>query len=151
MKKIKYPLILSSIIMLAACSKNEDEKKSIKMTVTADRPFSTEEICEHMESNVINVAPLDTFVLTIHLSSTEPLSQLKLSLHDAGDCHEHERPATEWTMNKVIDIEGTEVTIQDTIIIPIDVEHNNHHLDILALDESGYQSDAEELNVLVSE
>lgn len=149
----KYYLIsLAGIIALtASCNENIQKDASITTNISSNIELSTQDICGHEENNVIVLKPLDTLILTTKIQSVYPLSQMKLNIHDAGDCHDHERPAVEWSYSKIFDLEGTDVTRHDTIVIPGDVELHNHHLDITILDETGFQGEEVEYNLLIVE
>jgi len=149
MKKLILPLLL--IVSLAACNKKTEDTTAPVVSVSLNHDLVNMDICEHEESNVIQVSPLDTIIVTGTITSATDLSQVKINIHDAGDCHTHERPMVEWSYIKIINVSGRTATFTDTIVIPSDAELHNHHMDIMALTENGVQSEEIEFNVWIQE
>lgn len=149
---MKRKLFLLPVLALSVFScKKENNAGNPKIEVTVNRDVVTMELCGHTEKNVIEVAPGDTLILTTHIEGDNELSQLRIDIHDAGDCHSHERPAAEWSYHKIVDLASKHVERRDTIIVPMDSEHHNHHMSLKVLDKEGLSSDEVEFNVLVEE
>lgn len=148
MKKILLILLVPAFIF--SCKKKED-KKAPTISISINHEIKTLEVCDVMENNVIELMPGDTCILHSEIHGDNTLSQLKIELHDAGDCHSHERPMIEWVYSKIVDLESNHVNRADTIIVPHDAEHHVHHLSLKVLDVEGLASEEKEFNVLVEE
>lgn len=150
-KNLSFATATFFVISTMISCGNNDPALAPTIDVTLNHDIITMEVCEHMENNVIQVLPLDTLIITSHIEGDNDLSQMKIEIHDAGDCHSHERPITEWVYSKIVDLNSTSVTRTDTIIIPADVEHHNHHMSFKVLDSEGLSSEEVEYNLFVEE
>ncbi len=98
----------------------------------------------------------NSFVVQVGLTDNEDLSQLKISVHSADDGHGHvDLPGYEglenvglWSYSRVFDLSGTASSPTSTIAIP-DTITGVWHLEIMAIDQSGNESDEKVYNLVV--
>lgn len=97
----------------------------------------------------MKVSTGDTLSFTFLFKSVNQLSQYKIDAHNNFDCHEHGK-SMEWSVLKITDISGTEITINEQLIIPENASAGNYHLMIRLLDVNGYEAETKEFNVIIS-
>jgi len=154
MKKILL-LSFSTVILAASCSKSEDDKDTPKPTITIlNTDLQTDDICGHIEDNVIGVLTNDTLTVMLKFEGTNTLSQYKISAHQNGDCHEHESTgiglSEDWEVNKVVDLSTNLLEVTEKFHIPQDAHIGNYHFTVQLVDVKGVEADSKELNIVIA-
>lgn len=150
---MKQSLIILSVLLFVFSCKDpkDDTSKSEKPTITIinqSSPAVSEQLCGAPFDNVLKVATGDTLRFTFVFKGSNPLSQYKIDVHNNFDCHEHGK-SVDWSVLKIVDLTGTEVTIEEELIVPQNASAGNYHMMIRLLDIYGYEADAREFNVII--
>ncbi|MEY2764163.1 MAG: hypothetical protein RLZZ205_587 [Bacteroidota bacterium] len=102
------------------------------------------------------LSPGQSFVVTMPVTDDEQLSQLKIGVHSADDGHGHvDLPGYEglenagtWSYTRIFDLSGTMASPTATIAVP-DTISGIWHLEIMAIDQSGNESEERVYNLVV--
>lgn len=147
-------LLTSSCFIFSCENKNsnndiEPSKPTIEI-LSCSHALQSALICDELSNHVIEIEPGDLLTLQVSLEAAQDLSQYKIDIHENGDCHDHgERPLSEWTYSKVVDINGKTTIENIEINVPADAEHSNYHFKLQVVDKGGLESEPENLDLIV--
>lgn len=157
MKKTILPglcLILAASWLFQGCKSDKEGQaagsKPVISVLSQSVPSETAEVCEEESDNVLFLQTGTTLTLELKFTGSSNLSQYKLDVHDAFDCHEHKSTATPWSLSKIRDLQGTEATVTEQLTVPADAAAGNYHLMIRAVDISGRESEEMEFILVIT-
>lgn len=130
-------------VLLNACTDPDTTEPIIE--ILSSTPESAQSlVCGEMEDLVITLSSTDTLSVQFKVSDDSDLSQYKLDLHQNFDCHGHagKVETTDWYVLNIVDLQGSEQTINRQIPVPVDVTTGNYHFGIQATDQSGNSAES---------
>ena len=109
-------------------------------------------VCGENENHVVVLSSTDTFSGQFRLTDDSDLSQYKIDLHNNFDCHGHtgKVESTDWIVLDIVDVDGSEQTIDFSLPVPMDVTTGNYHFSIQAADASGNSAESVIYSLLVT-
>ncbi len=155
MKKVlSLVAIAFSMFLLSSCDKdktNPENENVLGITILETSvPKESAEVCGTMQDNVLKLTTGVPLVLKMQLKGNRNLSQYKIDIHANFDCHGHERPLSEWHYLKVENISGKDVTVTETIPLPLEAFTGNYHCIIRLIDEEGNEAPFTEFSLIVN-
>lgn len=147
----QFVFLLSLTLVFFSCKdkKKKDEKPVISV-ISQSSPSVSEYLCDAEFNNVLKIGQGDTLRFTFVFTGANPLSQYKIDAHNNFDCHEHGK-SVDWSVMKVVNLSGTEATIEEELIIPENASVGNYHMSIRLLDIYGNEAEEKEFNVIIIE
>lgn len=138
-------IAFGTLLSLGACIETDTVTPDIEVlsSTPAPQPFM---VCGIMEDGVYVVRSNETLTMEVRFSDNEALSQYKLDIHNAFDCHGHVRMAApqdeaiEWIILEVEDISGTEHMQTLELTPPANPAAGLYHFHIQVIDKEGNQS-----------
>ena len=121
-----------------------------------ERPVINNVMVNSVQQETHELTAGNSFVVQVGLTDNEDLSQLKMNVHSADDGHGHvDLPGYEglenvglWSYSRVFNLSGTTSSPTSTIAIP-DTITGVWHLEIMAIDKAGNESDEKVYNLVV--
>ena len=136
-------IFLLAAVGLQSCTDPDTTAPIIEvLTLTpADGPGT---VCGEMENHVVTINSNGTFSGQFKISDDDELSQYKLDLHNNFDCHGHSGKVetTDWYVLDIVDLSGSEQTLNFSLPVPADVTSGNYHFSIQAADASGNSAES---------
>lgn len=121
-----------------------------------ERPVINSVMVNSVQQETHELTAGNSFVVQVGLTDNEDLSQLKINVHSADDGHGHvDLPGYEglenvglWSYSRVFNLSGTASSPTSTIAIP-DTITGVWHIEIMAIDKAGNESDEKVYNLVV--
>ena len=121
-----------------------------------ERPVINNVMVNSVQQETHELTAGNSFVVQVGLTDNEDLSQLKMNVHSADDGHGHvDLPGYEglenvglWSYSRVFNLSGTTSSPTSTIAIP-DTITGVWHVEIMAIDKAGNESDEKVYNLVV--
>ncbi|UII26782.1 DUF4625 domain-containing protein [Fulvivirga maritima] len=144
MRNIVILCILSTAIIFSCGDSETPLPEQPEINVVQVHPHvETLEICGENDPRSIALTSADTLAITFNLKGQNGLSQYKIDLHSNFDCHTHGRiNQAPWYVLKVEEVEGSEATVDERLIVPQDVQAGNYHFMLQLLDQKGNEAEA---------
>ncbi len=147
---MKTQWVAMGMIVLTTFSCKPEEVQDV------ERPVINSVMVNSVQQETHELTAGNSFVVQVGLTDNEDLSQLKISVHSADDGHGHvDLPGYEglenvglWSYSRVFDLSGTASSPTSTIAIP-DTITGVWHLEIMALDKAGNESEEKVYNLVV--
>ncbi len=141
MKILKSLSILTFSIISFSCQHNSDNIPPIMDIISISPSLETAPVCGTSEiNNVIKVSTGDSLKFTLKLSDAGGLSQLKIDIHENFDCHGHKTTINPWQLLEIVDLDGSDLTINKSIKIPDNATAGSYHFQLRVLDMSGNET-----------
>lgn len=138
MKKIINLLLFLPFLLLISCGEEDIDKLPPQILEGNIHPQpATGVFCGTLENNVIFAQSGDSIIFGLTFRDEGELSQYKMEVHEAFDCHTHRGNTVDWVEKKVITITGTEYQVQEQLYIPTNVTAGNYHCYFSAIDAAG--------------
>jgi len=141
-------LVVVGLLMLVACKPDvvQDTERPIIGSVTVNG----------ISQETHQLAPADDMVVQVQVTDNTALGQLKVNIHSADDGHGHvDLPGFVglvntgiWTYSKVFDLSGTSAAPSTTLVVP-DTISGVWHLEVMAIDKAGNESEEKVYNLVV--
>ena len=143
-----WTLLVASAFWVMSCQPKEE--------VDTEKPLITGVWVNAVQQETHELSPGGAFVVQVALTDNNTLNQLKLNVHAADDGHGHVAlPGYEgvvnegvWAYSRIFDLTGTTASPTATIAIP-DTISGIWHLEVMAIDQSGNESDEKVYNFVV--
>ncbi|MEN9332967.1 MAG: hypothetical protein RLY35_147 [Bacteroidota bacterium] len=146
--KMKYLMLGMMVITIFSCTKDENQD--------LERPILQSVLVNNVQQETHELQAGSNFVVQVNVSDNADLSELKINVHSADDGHGHVAlPGYEgvvnegvWAYSRIFDLTGTTASPTATITIP-DTISGIWHLEVMAIDQSGNESDEKVYNLVV--
>ena len=135
-------MLTGSLLSLSACKESDTIAPQLEVLSASPAP-QVYDICGISGDDVYVVRSNETLTMEIRFSDNEALSQYKVDIHNAFDCHGHARVAgpqdgaTEWNILELEDISGTEHIQTFELTPPANPAAGLYHFHIQVIDEVG--------------
>jgi hypothetical protein len=147
-KKMKTTLSVVAVLAMMSCGPKENQD--------LEKPVIGGVWVNAVQQETHELSKGGAFVVQVALTDNNVLNQLKLNIHSADDGHGHvDLPGYEglvnegvWTYSRIFDLTGTTASPTATIAIP-DTISGIWHLEVMAIDQSGNESDEKVYNLVV--
>jgi len=149
-KKMKMMSLLMATVAfwMVGCQPQEDQD--------LEKPVINAVWVNAVQQNTHELTKGGAFVVQVALTDNNMLNQLKLNIHSADDGHGHvDLPGYEglenvglWSYSRVFDLSGNASSPTATIAIP-DTITGVWHLEVMAIDQSGNESDEKVYNLVI--
>ena len=143
-RHMRFPtLVVLSCFLLNACTEPDTTEPIIEI-LSSSPETAPGMVCGEMEELVITLTSTDTFLVQFTVSDDSELSQYKLDLHQNFDCHGHASKVetTDWYVLDIVDLQGSEQTLELEIPVPLNVTTGDYHFSIQATDVSGNNAES---------
>ena len=139
----RFALYVMALIGFQGCT-DPDTSAPLLEIVNLIPSAQTEIVCGEPEDQAIALTSGQTFDFTFRLSDDQDLSQYKIDIHNNFDCHGHARlsETTDWYFVEIVDVSGSDQTINRQIQVPADVTAGNYHFSLQATDVAGNSAES---------
>ncbi len=152
------------VSVVSGCSNNDIDLTGPSLEFLSFSPApQSGMVCGEVENGVIAIASEETLELSIRFTDNEALSQYKLEVHNNFDCHGHggvevpgfaippgvQNLTEDWEELDVVNLSGTDNTVDVSLTVPRNVTAGNYHFEIEAIDESGNENETGHIYSLI--
>jgi hypothetical protein len=129
--------LLIGLLGLSACKESVDIEPPTLDMIRFDPALGAGEVCGQPSQQVLVVQSGRTLELAFRATDNVALSQYKIDIHSNFDCHGHAGKTEDWSLQEVVDMEGTEQVINRSLTIPANVTAGNYHFEYQVIDAAG--------------